>query len=221
MSPLDLLKEYGKLYTPAVSDAIDALGLSDGWVSHELRPVWAGARCAGHALTVKMVDLAPGEKFEEKQYIQQFSGMMKEVKRGSLIALDMSGSMAAAGWGQVTSKMAQDFGCTGAVVDGPARDIPRIAELKFPVFARGVVASSIRGRIKPVAVQTEVRIGGRRVRPGDLLFADINGVVVVPKEHIEPVLKRSQEIISVDKWWVEQLNQGRHPLDIEKEHPLP
>ena len=66
-----------------------------------------------------------------------------------------------------------------------------------------------------------VECGGRIINPGDLIFGDINGVVIVKQEHIEVVLAKAKDIISTDKWWFEQLEKGRDPTEIEREKPLP
>ncbi len=135
----------------------------------------------------------------------------------------MSGKMIAAGLGQSTSRILQGLGFRGGLVDGPVRDIPQVTALGFSLFAKGIICSSIRGRmiIDLEAVMTPINCGGHTVNPGDLIFGDINGVVVVNKDQIEQVLEKANEIISTDKWWFEQLEKGRNPADIEKEKPLP
>jgi len=71
------------------------------------------------------------------------------------------------------------------------------------------------------SVMKPFKCGKRIITHGDLIFGDINGIVIVKKNHIEIVLSKAQEIISTDKWWFEQLEKGRQPSDIEKERPLP
>ncbi|HMF30558.1 MAG TPA: RraA family protein, partial [Candidatus Lokiarchaeia archaeon] len=140
-----------------------------------------------------------------------------------VVCVDMSGQMIAAGLGQSTSKMLQSFGFRGALVDGPVRDIPQVTALKFPIFARGIICSSIRGRmvVDLDAVNQPVQCGERVINLGDLIFADINGAVVVPQDSIEAVLAKAKEMIATDSWWFEQLEQGRNPAEIEQEKPLP
>ena len=71
------------------------------------------------------------------------------------------------------------------------------------------------------AVMKPINCGNRIINVGDLVFGDINGVVIVKQEHIDQVLEKAKEMISTDKWWFEQLEKGRDPADIEKERPLP
>ena len=135
----------------------------------------------------------------------------------------MSDQMIAAGLGQSTSRILQGLGFRGGLVDGPIRDIAQVTALQFPIFARGIICASIRGRmvVDLESVNTQIQCGGRTIHPGDLVFGDINGVVIVEKGHIESVLEKAKEIISTDTWWFEQLEKGRNPADIEKEKPLP
>ena len=135
----------------------------------------------------------------------------------------MSGEMIAAGLGQSTSRILQGLGFRGGLVDGAVRDIPQVTDLKFPIFARGIVCASIRSRmiIDMDSVMQPINCGERTIKPGDLVFGDINGVVIVNANKIEDVLAKAKEIISTDKWWFEQLEKGRDPTDIEKEKELP
>ena len=215
-----ILEEYSKLYTPAVSDAIDELGLEPGFLDAGIRPVWAGARMVGFAGTMKMV---LSDKPLERNIIGQMAKFIDQVPKYPIACVDMSGQMVAAGLGQSTSRILQGLGFRGGLVDGPVRDITQVTALQFPIFARGIICSSIRGRmvVDLESVNTPIRCSGRTIHPGDLVFGDINGVVIVQQEHIDAVLKKAKETISTDTWWFEQLEKGRNPADIEKEKPLP
>ena len=215
-----ILNEYSKLYTPAVSDAIDELGLEPGFIDAGIRPVWSGARMIGFAGTMKMI---LSDEPLDRNIIARMVKFIKVVPKFPIICVDMSGEMIAAGLGQSTSRILQGLGFRGGLVDGAVRDIPQVTDLKFPIFARGIVCASIRSRmiIDMDSVMQPINCGERTIKPGDLVFGDINGVVIVNANKIEDVLAKAKEIISTDKWWFEQLEQGREPSDIEKEKPLP
>ena len=193
-----ILKDYSTLYTCAVSDAIDELGLEPGFIDPSIRPIYPGARLVGFAATMKMV------KF------------IKISPKFPIMCVDMSNLMIAAGLGQSTSRILQGLGFRGGLVNGPVRDIAQVIDLKFPIFAKGILCSSIRGRmvIDMESVMQPITCGGRIINAGDLIFCDINGGVVVREANIE-------EVLSTDKWWFEQLEKGRKPEDIETEKPLP
>jgi 4-hydroxy-4-methyl-2-oxoglutarate aldolase len=216
-----IVNEYSNLYTCAVSDAIDELGLEAGFLDAGIRPVWTGARMVGFAGTMKMV---VSDAPLDREILAKMTKFIDQVpKQFPIACIDMSGQMIAAGLGQSTSRILQGLGFRGGLVEGPVRDIAQVTALQFPIFARGIICSSIRGRIivDMDAMTKPVNCGGRIIHSGDLIFGDINGVVVVREAHIEKVLEKAKEIISTDKWWFDQLEKGRNPADIEKEKPLP
>lgn len=215
-----ILDEYSRLYTCAVSDAIDELGFEPGFLDPEIRPMWAGARMVGYAGTMKM-ELS--NEPLERNVIAKMVKFIKQTPKFPIMCVDMSGEMIAAGLGQSTSRILQGLGFHGGLVDGPVRDLAQVISLKFPLFAKGIICSSIRGRmvINMDYVMKPITCGSRLITPGDLVFADINGAVVVKAANIEEVLEKAKEMISTDKWWFEQLQKGRTPTDIEKEKPLP
>jgi regulator of RNase E activity RraA len=215
-----ILKEYENLYTCAVSDAIDELGLEPGFIDSEIRPIWPGARILGLAGTMKII---PSDEPLDRNIIAQMLKFIKQTPDFPVMCVDMAGHMIAAGLGQSTSRILEKLGFRGGLVDGAVRDIAQVTNLQFPIFARGIVCSSIRGRmvIDMDSVMQPIKCGGRIITPGDLIFGDINGVVVVKSKDIETVLVKAKEMISTDKWWFEQLQKGRKPSEIEKERPLP
>ncbi|TFG07636.1 MAG: RraA family protein [Promethearchaeota archaeon] len=215
-----ILNEYAKLYTCAVSDAIDELGFEPGFIDAGIRPIWSGARMIGFAGTMKMIT---SDEPLDRNIIARMVKFIKRVPKFPIMCVDMSGEMIAAGLGQSTSRILQKLGFRGGLVDGAVRDIAQVTALKFPIFARGIVCSSIRSRmiIDMDSVMQPVSCGGRTIHSGDLIFGDINGVVIVAADKIEAVLEKAKEMISTDKWWFEQLEKGRDPSDIEKEKPLP
>jgi 4-hydroxy-4-methyl-2-oxoglutarate aldolase len=215
-----IINEYSKLYTCAVSDAIDELGLEPGFLAPDVRPIWPGARMVGFASTMNWI--VSTEELD-RDIIAKLTKFIKQVPKFPIICVDMSGEMIAAGLGQSTSRILQKFGFQGGLVNGPVRDIPQVIDLKFPLFARGILCSSVRGRmiLDMDSIMKPIECGGKIINPNDLIFGDVNGVVVVRADKVELVLEKAKEIISTDKWWFEQLEQGRDPSDIEKERPLP
>ena len=215
-----IIDEYSKLYTCAISDAIDELGLEPGFVDSGIRPIYPGARMVGYAGTLKFI---PSDEQLDDDVMAKLGPFIRKLPKFPIVCIDMSNQMIAAGLGQSTGRILQQLGVRGALVDGPVRDIAQVIDLKFPMFARGIICSSVRGRmvIDFDGVMKPINCGGRIINVGDLIFGDINGVVVVKQEYINKVLEKAKEMISTDKWWFEQLEKGRDPADIEKERPLP
>lgn len=215
-----ILNEYSRLYTCAVSDAIDELGLESGFLDAGIRPMWTGARMVGFAGTMKMV---PSQEPLDRNIISRMVKFIKQTPKYPVMCVDMSNQMIAAGLGQSTSRILKGLGFRGGLVDGLIRDLAQVIDQQFPIFARGIIPSSIRGRmtIEMDSVMKPIKCGEKTINPGDLIFGDINGVVIIGQNDIESVLDKAKEIISTDKWWFEQLEKGRDPAEIEKEKPLP
>ena len=215
-----IVDEYSKLYTCAISDAIDELGFEPGFIDAGIRPIYPGARMVGYAGTLKFI---PSDEQLDDDVMAKLGPFIRKLPKFPIVCIDMSKQMIAAGLGQSTGRILQQLGVRGALVDGPVRDIAQVIDLRFPMFARGIICSSVRGRmvIDFDAVMKPIHCGDRIIEVGDLVFGDINGVVIVKQEHINEVLTKAKEMISTDKWWFEQLEKGRDPADIEKERPLP
>ncbi len=215
-----IIDEYSKLYTCAISDAIDELGLEPGFVDAGIRPIYPGARMVGYAGTLKFI---PSDEQLDDDVMAKLGPFIRKLPKFPVVCIDMSNQMIAAGLGQSTGRILQQLGVRGALVDGPVRDIAQVIDLKFPMFARGIICSSVRGRmvIDFDNVMKPINCGGRIVNVGDLVFGDINGVVIIKQKNINEVLEKAKEMISTDTWWFEQLEKGRDPADIEKERPLP
>ncbi len=92
-----------------------------------------------------------------------------------------SGSMRSGIWGELLSTAARNRGCVGAIVDGAVRDVAKMTAMKFPVFARGTCLYDSMHRQRVTDVDVPVEIAGVRFCPGDLVIADVDGVVVVPQ----------------------------------------
>nr|MDO8098867.1 hypothetical protein [Candidatus Njordarchaeota archaeon] len=215
------LEELSKLYVPAICDACDTLGIKPMLMDQGIQEVWPGAKALGVAATLKFAPLERGEKFREEMVMDVLK-LADRIVPGNIIVIDSSNVMPAGLLGQVTSSMLIQKGVVGAVVDGAVRDIAQVIELKFPMWARGRVATSIRGRMKITEIQTVVKCGGQMVRPNDIVFGDQNGVVVIPPEYAEKIIKKAKELAKADSWWFEQVKRGRKDFaELEKEVPLP
>lgn len=145
-----------------------------------MRPVWPGATLAGPAYTVRC---HPADNLP-------IHHAMERIAPGQVLVVDCGGVLAGY-WGDVLATAAQARGVAGLVIDGGVRDVDQIAAMRFPVVARGV---SIRRTAKhmPGLIDEEIVIAGVRVRPGDLIVADTDGVVALPVEAVSGTLERSR-----------------------------
>jgi regulator of RNase E activity RraA len=196
-----------RLDTGAVSDALDQLGLKGA--TYGIRPAWPCPRVAGPAVTVKAI---PVGLTPPPQHINIHA--ISTAEPGSVLVIDDAGRTDVACMGDLQSLAAKLAGLSGAVIDGACRDIDAVRDISFPMFTRGVVPMTARGRIQQEAWNVMVQIGGVQVRPGDWIIADGSGVVVIAKEHADEVIKAAEAIVAREEAMAEAVRSGRTILDV-------
>jgi regulator of RNase E activity RraA len=196
-----------RLDTGAVSDAMDQLGLKGA--TYGIRPAWQCPRIAGPAVTVKAI---PVGQTPPPQHINIHA--ITEAAPGSVLVIDDAGRTDVACMGDLQSLAAKLGGLAGAVIDGACRDIDAVRDIGFPMFTRGVVPMTARGRIQQEAYNVMVQIGGVQVRPGDWVIADGSGVVVVPQERAEEVVSAAEAIVAREEAMADAVRSGRTILDV-------
>jgi 4-hydroxy-4-methyl-2-oxoglutarate aldolase len=216
----EIINRTMKLYVAALSDAADAIGLDMVCMDQGIVPLTNNKRMAGFARTGKLVRTPATRPYDETQ-LETFMSLGTEAVYGDIIVIDMAGAADCSAWGQILTKIALPKGVKGALVDGTSRDIHDIDKMRFTVFARGTHPGTMRGRLDMESVQKPIVCGGVAVNPGDLIFGDVDGVVVIPADKIDAVLKHAEEVVRTDEWWSEKLDDGEDPYDLHKEKPIP
>ena len=112
--------------------------------------------------------------------------------------LDNGGREDATVWGDILTEIAHRRGVSGTVIDGINRDVALCLELGYPVYSRGSWMRTGKDRVQVEGVNVNVTLGEARVRPGDILRGDADGVVVIPREHEERVLEAAEEIAAAE-----------------------
>ena len=215
-----IIKRTMKLYVAALSDAADEIGLRTVCMDRGIVPLTKNKRMAGFARTGKLTRSPANRPYDEKQ-LDVFMSLGTAAEDGDLLVIDMAGATDCSAWGQILTKIGIAKGVRGAVVDGTSRDIHDIDIVNFTVFARGRHPGTMRGRLDMESVQKPVECGGVTVNPGDLIFGDGDGIVVIPADRIEEVLTHAEEVVATDDWWSEKLDDGEDPHDLHKEKPIP
>ena len=215
-----IIERTMKLYVAALSDAADEVGIGLVCMDNGIVPLTKNKRMAGFARTGKLVRSPPNRPYDEKQ-LDVFMSLGTEAVDGDILVIDMAGATDCSAWGQILTKIGVAKGVRGTVVDGTSRDIYEIDEMNFTVFARGRHPGTMRGRLDMESVQKPIVCGGVTVNPGDLIFGDGDGVVVIPADRIEDVLKHAEEVVATDDWWSEKLEDGEDPHELHKEKPIP
>jgi len=179
-----LKKIRSRLDTALISDALDDLGAHEQVMRSNIRPVYDEAIVLGYAypaITVEMYEVGD----------EGYPGMPETVdslKPNDVLVLGGHRPSHACIWGDLVSVAAKARGANGAVLDGNTRDVHEIIKLQFPVFSAGIGIATPLGRARISAHGCPVRCGGVLVNTGDIVFGDINGVVVIPRELMAEVI---------------------------------
>ncbi len=185
-----LLDGFKQVEVASVADAMEQLYGTRGYMSHQMRPLFM-TKFAGPAVTVMM------KKEENKAGGAATQGMLEAIDtapEGSVYVMVLEQGADFAGIGGLMATAMKSRGMTGAVIDAGVRDTPQIRKLQFPVFSTGVVPSTTVGHYRFAGSNVPVTCAGVRVNPNDIIVADEDGVVAVPKEHAAEILKKAQEL---------------------------
>src|SRR5690242_1869173 len=185
-----MIEGFRMVEVASVSDAMEQLYGQRGYMSHEMRPL-ATAKFAGPAVTVML------KKEEHKEGAAASQGMLDAIDAappGSVYVMVVENGGDYAGIGGLMATAMKYRGFAGAVIDGGVRDTPQIRKLQFPVFSRGVAPSTTINHYRFAGVNVPVTCAGVRVVPGDIISADEDGVVVIPRARAAEVFKKSEEL---------------------------
>jgi len=173
----------------SVADAVDKIAGHRGYMDEAIKPRINEKKIVGPAVTVKEV---PTEEYLPPTLALD---AIDESPEGSVIVIDIDGEANVAVWGGLMAAGGAANKLAGAVLDGGVRDITEIRrDYGFQIFARSVSPGTTLGRFKTISSNEPVVCGGITVNPGDLIVADLDGVLVVPHEHVEAVLAMALEI---------------------------
>jgi len=186
----DLLQGFRIVEVASVADAMEQLYGTKAYMYHDMRPL-AATKFAGPAVTVL---LKKEEHHEGAKAVQGMLDAIDDAPAGSVYVMVVEDGLDYAGIGGLMSTAMKARGLAGAVVDASVRDTPQIAKIQFPVFSRGVAPSSTINHYRFAGTNVPVKCAGVEVRAGDIISADMDGVVVVPIEKAAEVLKRAQQL---------------------------
>lgn len=186
----ELIDGFEAVAVASVADAVDKICGRRGYMDASIKPRINDKRVIGPAATVLE---AATDEFVPPQHALD---LIDEAPRGSVIVISIAGGEPdVAVWGGLMTAGAVANEHAGAILDGGVRDLGEIRrDYGFQVYARDVSPGTTLGRFKTVASQVPVEVGGVVVHPGDIIVADIDGVVVVPHEKAAEVLAMAQEI---------------------------
>jgi regulator of RNase E activity RraA len=183
-----------KLYVAVISDVLDSLGfrnqvLQPGVVPAQPDP---GQVLVGRAATVLV---GPQYEVVDQPYTNQIAAI-DALKPGDVVVSGVGGMTNVAVWGELFSNAAKARGARGFLTDGCHRDTRMVIEMGFPVFSRGPRPADISGRGTVISIGRPVEVAGVVVRPGDVVFAEVDGVVIIPQDVAEETMSRAFEKVA-------------------------
>lgn len=200
------------LFAAVVSDALDTVGMPGQAMSPRMRPLDDNLKLVGRARTGAYMEVpfvAEGVNPYELEI-----AIVDDLKPGDIAVFSCGGSNRIAPWGSLLSTASVMRGAAGCITDGFVRDVLEIRRLKLPVFAGGIAPLDSRGRGQIMATDVPVICDGVKVHPGDLIVADVDGVVVVPQAVEADVLRVALEKIGGENNTMRELREGRLLADV-------
>ncbi|MFA6568943.1 MAG: RraA family protein [Victivallales bacterium] len=185
----ELCERYERLYTGAINDVLRERCMLDQNLPSDIMPLRDEMTACGIAFTVKS---APNVMIQGEMTFRV--KMLDEMKPEGIVVWDASNDTEGSLWGGVMTATALQKGLRGAVIAGGIRDTKQILEQKFPVFYKYRTSNGSLGRCLITHYQVPVKIGKVTVRPGDVIFGDIDGVLCIPREIACDVLVRAEQI---------------------------
>jgi len=210
----DILAAYGPkqqlLYSAVLADVLDALGHRTSALPAFIRPLKQDWKFMGRAVTLNAVPCATEP---EHPYAVEME-CIDSLRPGDVLVATTNGDRSSGLWGELLSTAARAHGAVGVILDGLTRDAAKILEMDFPVFASGFLPLDSKGRLDCINCNQPIRMGDCVIHPGDWVFADIDGVVVVPAPLAERAFALAMEKVSGENRVREELARGRSVREV-------
>ena len=220
---LSLCERLERLYTPAVSDVLDEMGYRNGAMESGFTPILPDSVVVGPAFTMaedKTDNPALLKDMDPSFIVGLLDAFCGSLKKGQVIVVDTNGFWGAGAYGELMATTTKYYGgAKGAVVDGPMRDIPRVREIGFPVWAKGNIPTDSIGRSQLVGINQQITCGGVEVNPDDVVMADTDGVVVIPQTvDLVKLVKEAEEVVLAERRSREELRMGKSLRDVYEKY---
>jgi regulator of RNase E activity RraA len=209
---LELIEK--KLYTAVLCDMMDEMGYREQAMDETIRPLDPSFVCAGIAKTILSVDVY---HIPDDPYKMEIASV-DSIRPGEVVVACTNNSRRTGFWGELLSTAAKAREARGAIIDGLVRDVKKILSLGFPVFARGIKPVDSKGRSIVIDYDCPVECGGVLVHPRDIIAADYDGVVVIPKDIAYEVVRKALEKVEKEDNSRRELSQGAYLRDVYKKY---
>jgi 4-hydroxy-4-methyl-2-oxoglutarate aldolase len=202
-----------------LSDVLDGLGLMRQAMRPFVRPLDESLLLCGRARTglyMPAYEARPGENPYEVEM-----ALVDDLKPDEVPVLACGGpTERIAPWGELLSTAARARGAAGCVIDGLVRDVRQIREMRFPVFHGGIGPLDTKGRARMMERDVPVECGGVRIENGDIVFGDVDGLVVVPRARAAEVIAAAQVKLRGEGATRKELEEGRPLAEVFARHGI-
>jgi regulator of RNase E activity RraA len=199
---MEMMRE--SFYSAVVSDALDGKGFRNQCIGVSLPPYTGMNKLVGRCKTTLWEEI----DFEDTDPYALELKAVDACKPDEVLVAAAGGSLRSGIWGELLTTASRNTGCVGAIIDGAIRDIAPIREMKYPVFARGVSPYDSLHRQRVISVDEPVEIGGVTIASGDLVVADEDGIVIVPQEVEEEVVRAAWEKVHAENEVRDSIRNG-------------
>jgi len=215
----EICERYKRLYAGAVYDVLEELGFPNQAVSHTLVALQPGMKLAGPAFTVKGTVTAERDEAGRHQRMR----MVCSMTHPCIEVRDQGTPYNVAIYGELSATTARAHGAVGALIDGGTRDCGHLIAMGFPVFARYRSPVEAFGRYTLLKTQVPIRIAGEltetvEVNPGDFIFGEEDGCLVIPRELTLQVLEHCEKIKGLENQARSDFARGDDPVEVFKRY---
>lgn len=209
---LDMMRD--NFYSAVLCDALDSLGYTNQSPRLQLKPMTGVDLLVGRCKTMLWADMAHEDGRPYELELQAVDGCAAD----DVMIVAASGSMRSGIWGELLSSASRNAGCVGVIADGAVRDVRQMTDMKFPVFALGACIYDSRNRQRVIDIDVPVEIDGVCFRPGDLVIADIDGVVVCPREIEEKAVACAWKKVHAENVVRDEIANGMRASDVFRKY---
>ncbi len=212
MKKMEVIQRLSRWYSGAIHDCMDQLGIwgvLEGFNLYGYLP--QGGKICGPATTVQFV---PSRK---RVFMKRYLQAIDQVGQGGILVMDTAGAKGSC-HGELMSLGTKMHGGIGSIVNGTIRDLPEVEAMgDYPIYAKGLAPLSAVGRMEDIAYNVEIEINSVRICPGDIIFADRDGVIVIPRQAAELVADMTEELAKKERNYKEGILAGKSMLEIFNE----
>ncbi len=208
---MDLIQQLSQYDTAEISDALDSCGIEGALLG--IKPISIGVKIIGPAYTIKYIP------YEEKlSDFKNAGNYIDDVPSNAVIVIDNCGREDCTVWGDILTQVALMQKISGTVVFGAVRDVEYIRRIKYPLYASAIYMRSGKNRVYKSEQQCVLNIKGVKIRPDDVIVGDDNGVLIVPKDRLEEVVKKAENIHATEKAIIASVKSGMKLHEARKLH---